>query len=156
MIKDCPTWKNIKSAENREKTKQDYKQAMLASCGWGDIEIALDSDTDPEDGDEEPELKANVCLTSHDTRRSKTKKASCLMANPVESESETDEEEDNQVSFNVLKAQMSNWSKNKFINFIEQIHRTSEERENSMNEMHKQILDIAEENHHLKEKGFQT
>jgi len=149
MIKDCPTWKNIKSAEKREKTKQDYKQAMLASCGWGDIEISMDSDTEEEE--EEPELKANVCLTSHETRRSKIKKASCFMANPVESESDSDEEE-NQVSFNVLKAQMSKWSKNKFIEFIEQIHRTGEERENSLNEMHKQILEIAEENHHLKEK----
>jgi len=151
MIKDCPTWKNIKSAEKREKTKQDYKQGMLASCGWGDIEIPVDSESDQEDGEEEPELKANVCLTSHETRRSKTNKASCFMANPDDSESESDEEE-NQVSFDDLKVQMSKWSKSRFINFIEQIHRSGEERENSMNEMHKQILDIAEENHHLKEK----
>ena len=146
MIKDCPTWKNIKSKEKRERTKHDYKQAMLAACGWGDLEIPIDSESEAEEEEEEP--KANVCLSSNNGTKSKGKqKDLCLMSNPEDSDSDEEQE----VCFADLKDKFCKWSKVKLVDFLEQVYNVSEERKDSLNEMHKQILDIAEENHFLKE-----
>ncbi|KAK9749038.1 hypothetical protein RND81_02G098700 [Saponaria officinalis] len=56
MIKDFPTWKEIKSKSKREKSKNDYKKVMLASC-WGELETS-------EDEEEDDEVEANLCLSN--------------------------------------------------------------------------------------------
>ena len=71
MIKDCPTWKNIKSKEKQNKSKNDHKQALLASYGWGDLDEGCD------DQSEEDEEEANICLSSHEDKPEK-KSQECL------------------------------------------------------------------------------
>ncbi|XP_074299879.1 uncharacterized protein LOC141631057 [Silene latifolia] len=56
MIKDCPIWEKIKDKTKREKTKNEFKQVMLASY-WGDL------DTEDNEGSEDEEV-ANLCLSN--------------------------------------------------------------------------------------------
>ena len=78
MIKDCPTWKNIKSKEKRERTKNDYKQAMLASCGWGDLEFDSDEVADEEEIEEE----AKMCFIEKSAGTKSSKIDMCFMERP--------------------------------------------------------------------------
>ena len=80
VIKNCPTWKDIKSKEKREKMKNEYKKVMMAAC-WGEFE-SDDESTE----DDEKDQEANLCLTAF-TKRS----SSCYMA---KSDDSSDDEED--------------------------------------------------------------
>ncbi|KAL9224867.1 hypothetical protein vseg_000861 [Gypsophila vaccaria] len=96
VIKNCPQWKEIKSKEKREKIKNDSS-------------------------DEEEDL----CLTAIESRQPKSKPKMrhhvCLMGKSDYSDSDEDnEEEDPEVSFASLKAQVKTFSKTKLVPLFEQ------------------------------------
>ncbi|KAK9673099.1 hypothetical protein RND81_12G146000 [Saponaria officinalis] len=146
-IKDCPQWRDIKSKEKRERTKNDYKNVMLAAC-WGE----LDSDEDWGDEDQE----ANMCLTvipkTQDKPRSMKQDHVCLMGNSIDSGSDDEDEESEEVSFALLKAQVKTFSKVKLVPLFEQVLDEFYVKSNENKELRVQINEIAEENVLMKRK----
>ncbi|XP_074289258.1 uncharacterized protein LOC141614411 [Silene latifolia] len=139
-IKDCPTWKKIKDKTQRDKTKKEFKQVMMASC-WG----ALDTEDDEEYEDEEV---ANLCLSniSLDIDNDSSSEF-CLMG-----ESDSDEDED-EVNYLELKKQVKKLSKCALVKFFEQSLDHCHEQSLELKELKEQIMDIAEENQLLKAKA---
>ncbi|KAK9714987.1 hypothetical protein RND81_06G135800 [Saponaria officinalis] len=153
MIKDFPTWNKIKNKDKREKTKSDYKQAMLASMGWGD------QGTGEKEEFEEEEEEANVCFNTNQrtpTLISIRPKDLCLMAEP---NSDSDSDKEPEVSFSEIKDKFRKLSKDKILEYFGEMYESFAEQRSEMKEMssehkelHTQINDIAEENFLLKEK----
>ncbi|XP_074306191.1 uncharacterized protein LOC141641430 [Silene latifolia] len=109
MIKDCPTWDKIKDKAQRDKTKKEFKQVLIASC-WGDLE------TEDDDESEEEEV-ANLCFSNNgsddDNDKESLESVCCFIG-----DSESDEEEE--VSFLELKKQVKKLPKNALIKHFEQ------------------------------------
>ncbi|KAK9750025.1 hypothetical protein RND81_02G167600 [Saponaria officinalis] len=143
MIKDCPTWEKIKDKKRREKTKKEFKQVMLASC-WGDLE------SEDEEGSDDDDEVANLCLSSVSLdllSEGESLDSDCCFLG------ESDEDEEEEVSYLELKKKVKKLSRNALVEYFEHCLDKCHEQEMELNDLKEQINDIAEENHILKSKA---
>jgi hypothetical protein len=136
VIRDCPTWKKIKDKNQREKTKKEFKQVMMAYC-WGDL------DTEDDNSEEEEEDVANLCLSNvsldlfSESDNECSNAEMCLVG-------DSDSEEEDEVSFLELKKQVKKLPKSALIKHFEESLEYCHEQSLELKELKEQIMDIAE------------
>ncbi|XP_074306699.1 uncharacterized protein LOC141641958 [Silene latifolia] len=88
QIRNCPKWEEEKSRDKRDKTKQEYKRAMIAAV-WGESDS---EDDEPSKEEKEEKLCLRTTYKPRSQRKTQEDSLRCLMANSEASESDSDNE----------------------------------------------------------------
>ncbi|XP_074296926.1 uncharacterized protein LOC141627589 [Silene latifolia] len=138
QIRNCPKWEEEKSKNKRERSKKEYKRAMMVAV-WGES----DSEDEEPPNDEKDE---KFCLRSTYKRRSQRKKDGdslrCLMAHSEASDSESNDK----VSLSNFKVKIRSLSKEKIMRLLDDTLDTSYKQTKRLDAMKFEIESIAEDN----------
>jgi len=152
MIRNCPTWGDIKSKTKREETKREYKQAMVAAC-WGELDT--DDESSEHDEDDEDDEEAKLCLSGLQIKKGSSSRPRvdlCLMGRSNASDSDEEALEDNEVSLLRLKDDVKNMSTRSLRPALEQTLEACHNQKLEISELTVQINDICGDYHELKRK----
>ncbi|XP_074283797.1 uncharacterized protein LOC141608335 [Silene latifolia] len=142
QIRNCPKWEEEKAKDKREKSKQEYKRAMIAAV-WGESDS---EDEEPSVNEKEEKFCLRTTYKPRSQRRRDDDSLRCLMAHSDASDSESEDE----VNLSNLKIKIRSLSKEKIVRLLDETLDTSYEQNKRLEAMQSEIESIAEENIELR------
>ncbi|XP_074271663.1 uncharacterized protein LOC141595596 [Silene latifolia] len=138
QIRNCPKWEEEKAKDKREKSKQEYKRAMIAAV-WGESDS---EDEEPSENEKDEKFCLRSTYKPRSQRRRDDDSLRCLMAHSDASDSESEDE----VNLSNLKIKIRSLSKEKIVRLLDETLDTSYEQNKRLEAMQSEIESIAEEN----------
>ncbi|XP_074313649.1 uncharacterized protein LOC141648837 [Silene latifolia] len=142
QIRNCPKWEEEKAKDKREKSKQEYKRAMIAAV-WGESDS---EDEEPSENEKEEKFCLRSTYKPRSQRRRDDDSLRCLMAHSDASDSESEDE----VYLSNLKIKIRSLSKEKIVRLLDETLDTSYEQNKRLEAIQSEIESIAEENIELR------
>ncbi|XP_074277336.1 uncharacterized protein LOC141600974 [Silene latifolia] len=142
QIRNCPKWEEEKAKDKREKSKQEYKRAMIAVV-WGESDS---EDEEPSENEKEEKFCLRSTYKPRSQRRRDDDSLRCLMAHSDASDSESEDE----VNLSNLKIRIRSLSKEKIVRLLDETLDTSYEQNKRLEAIQSEIESIVEENIELR------